>query len=100
MGWKTCSQCRHWNEADSGVVGECRRRAPSTVGVCKTDEDSQYLWDWPMSGCEEWCGEWEGHDEPREVWNPSTRTLDTWSGTPRGKCNPGCNCNCNEGDNG
>lgn len=66
-----CKDCRCWEQLFDGNRGQCRRRAPTAVpqlrmttesekGLdARTIGDSLQLCVWPVTGMNDWCGEFQ-----------------------------------------
>jgi len=57
---EACVTCRYWRNLGRDKVGDlegyCRRRAPQAwMGPDNRSERPQ----WPLTGADDWCGEWE-----------------------------------------
>lgn len=51
----SCSNCMYWQALDD-TAGNCRRHAPRP-------RTSEHTWRWPVTDDDDWCGEWEEHDD-------------------------------------
>lgn len=76
MTEKTCSTCRFWGAADECDEGPCHRYPPvlnhSMVASQPENDDGNasmeesykiYCWAYPVTGEDEWCGEWQEKTE-------------------------------------
>ena len=66
-----CENCKFWNETggtDEGLIGECRRNAPSPKTLDGSPDTIIRFAAWPAVGQAQWCGEYEKRPmETKEV---------------------------------
>jgi hypothetical protein len=59
---RTCEKCTYWHETggtDDGMVGECRRNAPSPELIDSSSTSTVRYAVWPVTADRDWCGRFE-----------------------------------------